>query len=751
MFRNICKLLILAAALATCSPVRENKIVLDVVSTNAGHANNKSQLTGYDFKVPVPQGYDWEITQSWEKHCDYCNSKGYGGTFGDYCQLSHATNDPAVSGCFSYCKFGWDFNLSGNDDLGRPVLASGDGTVLYSKVGKKSDGSYKGGAWGNTVVIDHGNNICSRYSHMKDGSVTVNDGYQVCQGLKIGEIGGTPSLPVHLHFQFESCDTHLPLEMGFTDGNEVPKCVMGSDRYTDGAYTAINLTNVEKAYCTEEDLYQKDPIPATTPTQVCDLQCPMNQKCGQTGTVPFNDLDDSETSTAAAYLWHECAVSGKSDGDFHKDDKLTRAEALKIALALFGLDKGCEGSSEPFLDVNPYDWFHPYVVCGVKRGIISADNTLFYPDREVSFAEAAKMAVESAVKAGKAQLKTGMYAKFQNLRSVDWPYKYMQTVAYYNGVDDELLQKDPYDTITRGDYARMVAALSPCYCAKNKCQGGCECDQNQVCGAGTVSKDDVPGSGQYGGGMSEDAGSFYASSGKDASGSSAGDVCPLSCTDLGKNCGVDFCGNSCGTCPSGMFCAMGSKCDYICMMPSCSDIGCECGTCPLSTPGCEGSSIGCGECRSGSVCNNNKCEAVTCYNCPPERCDQGMCMFDLADWKCDPAKGYTFTVSAYDDGQLEVFFVNKLNELIGYNYIALGNFPYEFHLPCDELPVLLDIEGGKTGFSLSVEDNTLPPFDIFPVYGVPFSTTIYSTYNADIYTSGPKVLIRIPSLLTSNN
>jgi hypothetical protein len=628
MSRNICKLLGLIMVMAACNSSHEDKEITDTVSTEVGYERQRLALTGNDFKVPVPQGYDWEITQSWEKHCNYCNSKGYdkinNGYYGDYCQLSHATADPKDYGCFDYCKFGWDFNLSGTDDVGKSVLASGDGVVLLAKFGKDANGKYKGGGWGNTVVIDHGNNICSRYSHMKDGSVTVSENQEVCQGLKIGEVGDTPSVGAHLHFQFESCDTRQPLEMGFTDGNEVPKCVMGSDIYTNGVYTALKLTNVEKQACSEEDLLQKDLNPDPEEPQVCELQCPMSKKCEQNGDVPFGDLDDSETASSVGYLWHECAVGGKSDGNFHPYDTLTRAEALKIALVLFGLDKGCEGNLEPFTDVSPVDWFYGYVVCGVKYGIIKTDFGGFNPNQEVYFAEAAKMAVESAVKANKAEIKTGMYVKFPKAGVSNWSYKYLQTIAYYNGIDENMLQKDPYDLVLRGEYARMVASLSPCYCSKNKCKGGCECDQSsKICQTLTVTKDnDTPDSGSYSGYTGEqDAGSFSLSTdAKDI------DACTPNCS--GKECGTDGCGGSCGNCPSDKSCINPStgKCVDSCLLTGCSQMGYECGPVKITLNGaCYGKIFACGNCEEGKACNSGKCQPICIPKCAGKECGDDGC------------------------------------------------------------------------------------------------------------------------------
>lgn len=628
MLRKI-SLLSLIMVMTACNSAHENKQIADTVSTEIGYSVRRLPLTGNDFKLPLPQGYDWEITQSWEKHCQYCNSKGYNGSYGDYCQLSHATSDPKDYGCFDYCKFGWDFNLSGDDDLGKSVLATGDGVVLSVRSGKKLDGKYKGGGWGNTVVIDHGNNICSRYAHMKDGSVTVSENQEVCQGLKIGEIGDTPSVGAHLHFQFESCDTRQPLEMGFTDGNDVPKCVMGGDLYTDSVYTALKLSNVEKSYCSEEDLYQKDPEPPAEEPKVCDMQCPLNLSCGQKGKVPFDDIDDEATSYAADYLWHECAVGGKSDGNFHPYDTLTRAEALKIALTLFGLNKGCEGTLEPFFDVIPADWFYPYVVCGVKYGIISTQYEGFNPEQEVYLTEAAKMAVESAVKAKKAEIKTGMYAKFPKFDMNHWAYKYLQTIAYYNGIDENLLQKGDTYHVLRGEYARMVAALSPCYCFKNKCHGGCECNQSShICSGLTVSnsKASDAGSTKVGGWNNEpDAEKIPIGTEKDASDSGTQDICAPKCDE--KQCGSDGCGGSCGECPSGQFCDTSpGKCHDNCLSTGCSEMGCECGQCKISIKGaCYGKIFACGVCEKGNICNSGKCQKICVPNCAGKECGSDGC------------------------------------------------------------------------------------------------------------------------------
>ncbi|MCB1218295.1 peptidoglycan DD-metalloendopeptidase family protein [bacterium] len=80
-------------------------------------------------------------------------------------------------------------------DIGAPkgtaIRASGDGKVIVAK--------YYGG-YGNTVIIDHGNNRTTLYGHMSKFSC--KEGQEVKQGDKIGEVGSTgTSTGNHCHFE----------------------------------------------------------------------------------------------------------------------------------------------------------------------------------------------------------------------------------------------------------------------------------------------------------------------------------------------------------------------------------------------------------------------------------------------------------------------------------------------------------------------------------------------------------------------
>ncbi|MCP9902493.1 peptidoglycan DD-metalloendopeptidase family protein [Cyanobium sp. Cruz CV11-17] len=94
--------------------------------------------------------------------------------------------------------------------LGSPIYASRSGTVqLFPD---------NGGAYGNRVVINHGDGFSSVYAHLSKFSVP--SGSSVLQGQKIGEVGSTGfSTGNHLHFEILSGSTKLdplPLVNGTT-------------------------------------------------------------------------------------------------------------------------------------------------------------------------------------------------------------------------------------------------------------------------------------------------------------------------------------------------------------------------------------------------------------------------------------------------------------------------------------------------------------------------------------------------------
>lgn len=76
-------------------------------------------------------------------------------------------------------------------DRGTPVLAAGDGVVVFA--GRR-------GGYGNVIFIDHGNGIVTRYAHLK--RIETKKGAILTAGTRIGQVGSTGrSTGPHLHFE----------------------------------------------------------------------------------------------------------------------------------------------------------------------------------------------------------------------------------------------------------------------------------------------------------------------------------------------------------------------------------------------------------------------------------------------------------------------------------------------------------------------------------------------------------------------
>lgn len=74
--------------------------------------------------------------------------------------------------------------------LGQPVVAAGNGTVLYA-------GRMRG--YGNLVIVKHAGNLLSAYAHGK--TILVKEGQTVSKGQKIAEMGNSDTDAVKLHFE----------------------------------------------------------------------------------------------------------------------------------------------------------------------------------------------------------------------------------------------------------------------------------------------------------------------------------------------------------------------------------------------------------------------------------------------------------------------------------------------------------------------------------------------------------------------
>ncbi len=120
-------------------------------------------------------------------------------------------------------KYAWDFDATDAENrtyrlpgilvedyycYNLPVIAPASGTVVKVTDHVKDNSINQVNLtenWGNTVIIQHAPYLFSKLSHLKKGSIKVQEGEWVAMGKTIGNIGNSGRSPEpHLHFQLQS-------------------------------------------------------------------------------------------------------------------------------------------------------------------------------------------------------------------------------------------------------------------------------------------------------------------------------------------------------------------------------------------------------------------------------------------------------------------------------------------------------------------------------------------------------------------
>ncbi|MDQ0089943.1 murein DD-endopeptidase MepM/ murein hydrolase activator NlpD [Paenibacillus anaericanus] len=81
-------------------------------------------------------------------------------------------------------------------------LAAAQGTDIHAAAGGVVIVAEWWSGYGNTVIIDHGDNVWTLYGHIRNNGIVVEKGQQVKKGQKIAEVGSTGnSTGPHCHFE----------------------------------------------------------------------------------------------------------------------------------------------------------------------------------------------------------------------------------------------------------------------------------------------------------------------------------------------------------------------------------------------------------------------------------------------------------------------------------------------------------------------------------------------------------------------
>lgn len=175
--------------------------------------------------------------------------------------------------------------------------------------------------------------------------------------------------------------------------------------------------------------------------------------------VIFSDLDEDDISYAAAvHLQKSGIIDGYEDGTFRPDEKVNRAEFLKMVLAAASSDGLFEGEIAGegcFNDVES-EWFSTYVCAAYDQGFVDGyEDGYFRPEQGVNFAEASKI------------VSNVFQVEFDFETQENWFEPYVVILEKKNAIPDTIMYFD--QELTRGDVACILSdfMVNESVCASN--------------------------------------------------------------------------------------------------------------------------------------------------------------------------------------------------------------------------------------------------------------------------------------------
>ena len=106
--------------------------------------------------------------------------------------ITQTTLDKPLNGRLAQGFHGFHRGIDLLAPLGTPITPIADGVVSEVSLGRPG--------WGNTLMVDHGNGLFSRYAHMKE--IRVIEGEQISKDQALGTVGMTGwTTGPHLHLE----------------------------------------------------------------------------------------------------------------------------------------------------------------------------------------------------------------------------------------------------------------------------------------------------------------------------------------------------------------------------------------------------------------------------------------------------------------------------------------------------------------------------------------------------------------------
>lgn len=212
------------------------------------------------------------------------------------------------------------------------------------------------------------------------------------------------------------------------------------------------------------------PTPSAEPTAAPSAE-PTTAPSAEPTTVPttapvkemkFDDIDGHWAKDYIVAMYNANIINGMEETKFGPDAQVTRAQFVKLIVAMLGLDI-TEAYSGTCTDVAAADWFAPYVQAAEKAALIDANmivDNKFNPNENITREEMASLVV-AAAKAKEVDYTGGSIDTFTDKDTISaWAADYVAGAAklgIVNGMEDGSFA--PKAEATRAQAATMIARL----------------------------------------------------------------------------------------------------------------------------------------------------------------------------------------------------------------------------------------------------------------------------------------------------
>lgn len=225
---------------------------------------------------------------------------------------------------------------------------------------------------------------------------------------------------------------------GVTNKDNGVSTVIGDKGYGDVTTSIVGY---------EHDDYANNPLPEDT-------------------SSVFGDVSKDRWSyEPIKYLVAKNVITGYGDGNFCPENKITRAEFIKVLVSAFGMNVSTdtekdetEENTGTFTDVLPDDWYYNFVETAYENGIVYGDtNGAFNPNTEISRQEMAAMIYRAVVASGK-NIPIEKSAEITDRSSIDdWAYMpviQLVNMGIINGYEDGSFK--PFEKASREEVAKLT-------------------------------------------------------------------------------------------------------------------------------------------------------------------------------------------------------------------------------------------------------------------------------------------------------